>query len=160
MYTYTPKNLREQFPELKGLQDLTLFPILDVAFNKWIEQIPDSVATDMKKLPKNNYFSPHESYGCVVDSKLVQVNVSGSDIDVCDEEEFWFMYSRISFDGDELASKRLFERFSEFIGRQKLEELVVMSKTELEKGKTYHLSPETCSFYLRGAFTQAGFRSK
>ena len=160
MQTYTPKNLREQFPQLKDLQDLTLFPILEVTFSKWLKEVPDSVVSDIKRLPKHDCFSPHNSYTCVVNGKIVQVNVSGSDIDVCDEDEFWYMNSRISFDGDEVASKKLFERFSDFVGKQRLEGLVSMSKIELEKGKTYHLSPEMCKFYLQGAFTQATFRSK
>ena len=149
MQTYTPKNLREQFPQLEGLQDLTLSPILDVTFNEWLKQMPDSVVSDIKRLPKHDYFSPHDSYTCVVDGKIVQVNASGTDIDVCDEDEFWYMYNRISFDGDEIASKRLFERFSGFVGEQGLESLVSKSKRELEKGKTYHLSSEMCDFYLQ-----------
>ena len=160
MHTYIPKNLREQFPQLRDLQDLTLFPILDIAFNEWLKQIPDSVVSDIKRQSKQDYFSPHDSYNCVVDGKIVQVNVSGSDIDVCDEDEFWYMNSEVSFDGDEVASRRLFERFSEFVGKQRLESLVSKSKEELEKGKTYHLSSEMRDFYLHGAFRQATFRSK
>ncbi len=153
MNTYAPKNLKEKFPQLKDLEDSTLSPILEVAINKWLEQIPDSVVSDIERLPKQDYFSPNDSYNCVVDGKIVQVNVSRRDIDVCDEDESWYMCSRVSFDRDRAGSKALFERFSDFIGRQRLEELVSMSKTKLEKGKTYHLSSEMCDFYLRGAET-------
>ncbi|GEM_PF-1899687 len=160
MHTYAPKNLKEQFPQLKDLQDLTLSPILEIVFNEWLKQMPDSAVSDIKELPKQDYFSPNSYYHCVVDGKIIQMNVFGRDIDVCDEDESWHMVSEVSFGGDEVASKQLFEKFDDFIGRQRLEELVSLSKRELEKGKTYHLSSEMRDFYLCGAFTQATFRSK
>ncbi len=160
MLTYNPKNLKEQFPQLGHLKDSTLFPILDTAVNGWLKQMPDSVVSDIKILTKHDYSFPYNSYNCVVNGKIVSINISCCDIDICDEDEFWYMASNVHFSGDEAATTNLFERFREFVERQGLENLVSKSKEELKKGKTYHLSCEMCNFYLEGAFTQATFRSR
>jgi len=160
MLTYKPENLKEQFPELERLEDLTIIPMFEIAFYRWLNQIPqEGIVTDIVK-ERSDSFSPRTTYNCVVDGKIVKINSLDFDIDVCDEDEMIYMVGEISFDGNDKATKKLLNSFRVFVGKQNLSDLVKDSANKLKKEKTYHLTHEMCDFYLDRAFTQAGFRHK
>jgi hypothetical protein len=151
MVEYNVANLRNQFSKLRNLRDLTLCPLFDVTFSDWIESLSNSDSREEISDIKQNYNfnSPTESYTFVVDGKIVEVNGYCRDVDIKDEDESWYMVSRVCFYGDEVPSEKLSGRFSEFVERQNLEELISKSKIKLEEGKRDHLSSETLKFYFR-----------
>ncbi|MEK6914399.1 MAG: hypothetical protein AABW83_02000 [Nanoarchaeota archaeon] len=135
MYNYDTRNLERDFPHLGNFNYSDLCYILNDAFNEWLKQIPDSVVTDIQKLQKDSEFwNSNSNYICVIGSKIVNLNVSEENVS-CDEDERDYKVSSIYFSRDELENKKsrkkdeieckkLFETFSSFIKKQKLEEII------------------------------------
>ena len=141
MIEYNVKNLKEQFPELKKHSDFVLAPLFDTAFLQWVSRLKESpIVTDAKK--------DERGYEFVINGRFVNVNSGGRvDIDVVDEDERVYVASSFYINGDENSAERLFGNFREFMGRQKLEELVAQTRESFKGEKTYHFSGEMVDFY-------------
>lgn len=142
---YAADDLKRSFPKLASENNFTLVPLLESLFQKWIGEIPNSVVSDVTK---GEEAERGEFYYCVVDGKIVDVSVSGIDIDVEDQDESWYMAKQIFFYGkNKEKTEVLFQHFNQFAGGQKLEELVKSARELLKKGKTLHLDRDMSIFY-------------
>ena len=142
MQTYTIENLKKQFNQLKILNDLTLSPILDGLFHCWIDNIPNDFITDILKLPDNNihFHDRDKSYICVFEGKIVKIDTFGINVERYYEDEQRYKYNRIQFKCDDDISKKLFEKFNNFIEGKNIEDLISMSSEKLVLSEGYYRS--------------------
>lgn len=143
---YDVSFLKQQFGQLKEAEDFVLTPLLDCFFYKWVYSLPDKVISDIRRKREQR----GEEFYCVVDRKIVKIEVYGRDIDVEDADESWYMANSIHFKGREEQANKTFSRFKRFVERNNLEEFVSFSCEELQKGKVHHLSGKMIDFYFRG----------
>jgi len=141
---YNIPSLKEQFRQLKNMNDFILTPLLACFFYRWIDNLPDELITDIRKESRER----NEAFYCAVEGKIVKIDVQGRDIDVEDADESWFMAENIYFKGREEQVNKIFGRFKGFVGRSNLEAMIYFSREELAKGKTHHLSSEMLNFYF------------
>lgn len=148
MYQYDINSLIDDFPQLISSKNLELCNILDHIFHEWIKKIPNSIVSDIQKLEEENdhFLNRYSNYICVVEGKIVNLDISGYNI-LCDGDERDYKVDSISFNRheienkksrynlyhnpsdfpnkeDEIKCKKLFESFSNFVKNQKLEGLV------------------------------------
>ena len=104
-YSYNTRNLVVDFLQLKALDHSDLCSILDEAFNEWLKQIPNNAVSDIQKLQeRHGFYDKDNSYICVIDSKIVNLNVSGYNVSE-DEDERYYKAENISFSTFEWAEK-------------------------------------------------------
>jgi hypothetical protein len=158
MKTYSAQNLKSQFPEFLKYSDFSLIPAIDTISSEWLVKIKESdnqILTDLIKLRKNNYFSPNDSYYAVVNGKIIEITTSGASIDILDKDEHWYMIKAVNFfpiedKNPETSQKNIeviFNHLFQFSAQQSLEGVIQKSKSELRKGKTYHLNREMIELY-------------
>lgn len=151
MTSYDINSLRRAFPVL-DISDRTLVPALHAAFQKWIAQVPEQKGvTDFRKEERRYSRNPSDLYFFTLDSQLVAVHTSYSDINMA-EGAAWHMVSRIGFRGnDKKAIEKAARSFRAFIAFQGLGNLVEESAEILREGLhssgDYVFSREMHDFY-------------
>lgn len=151
---YEPRDLRENYEILKNIKNFILIPLFDRVANKFFDDLNHnslkygiSSGEIVKKQGGGLLDNLDKSYNLVIDGKIITMTMQDEDITIDDADEMWYMIGGISFRGEEDLRNKMLNYVKTFVKGQKLEELIQEAKTELKKGKTYHLDDETRRFY-------------
>jgi len=153
--SYSPKDLKEEYESLRKFNDFTLVPVFDRVAHRFFDDLnhnyPKYGVSDGRPVERHggglmDYVSP--SYNIVIDGKIITITLHDTNIDVKDDDEMWWMTESIIFEGTEEQVNKMLQHVKNFTKQQKLEELIEKSRTELKKGKTYHLDREMRDFYF------------
>ena len=146
--------LPEKFKEVSSWY--LVVPLTEVLIARFVHELTGQEEKLGVTDKKTNQHSPRGTinicgYRCdyVIDGKLVFIatHTYRTDIDAIDEDESWFCAEKIFFGGDDQGAKKLYEYFLTFVAKQDFDELKEATKTELQKGKDYHLSFTMRKFY-------------
>ena len=150
MPDYEARNLKEQFVEIRHLQDFSVIPLLD--------RIMDKLVIDIKNDPSKyaaSSFDIEKSqddlkivFKLAVNRKSVKMIFHRTNLDALNENNVWWMTYKMKIEGEEETCKIFLERIKDFIAKQKLNNLKAEAVEKLRKWKTYRLNGEMYNFYL------------
>lgn len=168
MTEYKIIDLKKQFPNLEQQKDFTLTPIFEVVakcfYNDLISNPSKYRISDIQRIKSTEdglwkYLGG--KHNLIIDGKITSMTIYEANIDAVDDDEYWWMADRVSFEGNEAGVNELIGHINNFVKQQNLDVLVGVAAKELEKGKTHHLSVDMAEFYFgKNAFTQARFSGR
>ena len=151
MQIYEPENLKDQFRDLRHLQDISVVPILDRIIERLLEDLKEDPTKYGVSGVRNISQIPHSmDFSCnlIVGKEILTMTMHRLNLSLINEDPNWWMTFKIRLDGNEQLCDKVFSRFREFIGELDSKTLKEEATNILTKGKTYNLNGEMYNFYL------------
>lgn len=165
---YAPSDVREQFPQFRGLQDKTVVPVLEELLECWLnkwgidEMEPMHPQEDLRLNPS---LAPHiYPYVFAVDNKLVKVlmletplSVFQTSVHFNDRLRHYEFMGKITFYGIHQESvEKLYQQFRDFSGQQDIKKIISQCRKWIEavssapiRFNVEDLDQELINFYLK-----------
>lgn len=150
--TYEPKNLKEQFKELDGLQDRTLVPILNIIAEDFIKTLQSGCGAGLVKYGISDIKSIwsgiwQNDYDIIIDGKFVNMFYFKTDIDIVDDY-FCLKIGEIKFRGDNSEPAKAYDGLKKFVSEQNSDDLKRRVAKDLQELlRRTRFDAEICKFY-------------
>lgn len=159
LFTYGAQDLKQQFPELKKLQDLTVVPLVTLVIEKFLKDMEDNWTKyginhfEAIENPAKKKFLK-DMYSVMMDMAFVKIVVGYSNIYITDGEGGGYVISNIEFNSGatEMYACELHRKFIEFVKTFELAQLKYEAAVLLSKIQRQHLIAEIEKFYFYGNF--------
>lgn len=155
VFTYSAKDLKKQFSELRQLDNLTIVPLMNIILCDFLVDLQSNYEKYnitgfdvLEEFNKRTVFS--DTYVATISTVAVKIKVAYLNIYVTDGGFAWYMPASIMFNSGDTHkfAQNLHAELKEFIKRQKISELITKAKSVLKKAKPKHLISEIAEFYL------------